>query len=872
MNRLLVVGCWLVGVHREKVMRWRKGTSNQQPATSNSLRAIAALLALLVLVPALHAEDKPLTKRERKDRIAALAEKHRQFLIDVEPIIAATERDTFLRLDTEPQRDVFIDDFWRRRDIAAGTTNNSARAEYYHNLEFVKETFGQISSDRGRVYLVHGPPADIIDIKCSSYFQPIQIFHYAHLPNFGSDFRLLFYIPNNQTEYRLWDPIDFARAYQELFSKGIEASGRVPGNIALECPKGEELSTAIAQMRNEAMKMYKVFEPAPINGEDVNRILRSMVIGDPKAPKLEAAMTVAYPHGDGNHTDAQLTILVPRAQMKTTAAGDAAVYTLDVVGEVLRDEKLWEKYRYRFDYPSDFKDEKFPIVIDRMLRPAAYVARVKVTDPATGAQAILESPMQVPEIDIAAPTLATEETATLAAINEDLQSTRASLRIVPLTPELNGGVTSGVQTIQTLVSGNGIKSVEFWLDGKKVATRRVPPYTLDLDFGTVPRSRRIRVVALDSHDQPITGDEVIVNTGTDPFRVRIASPRVAPKLSGPTRVELDVKVPDGKELDSVELYWNETRVATMYDPPFVQTVQIPSAEGVGYLRAVAKLKDTDVDPVEDVVMVNTPDYMAVIDVHLIELPTIVLRDGKPVHDLPQTAFKVLDQGQPVEIAKFEQVKNLPLSVGMAVDTSGSMETRMDTARETGAAFFRNVLQQGDKAFLVSFDSTPHMIQKWSSDLREIQSGLARMRPEESTALYDAVVYSLYNFLGVRGQKALVLLTDGKDTVSKFTFEQALEYAQRAAVPIYAIGLGIRGTELDVKAKINRLCTETGGTSYYIDDAADLSRIYRDIQNELRSQYVLGFYPPAEVKSGGKWREVSVQTAEGKVKTIRGYYP
>ncbi len=833
-------------------------------------RALIAFFAIFLFASAAFAEDKPLTKRERKDRVAALAEQHRQFLIDVDPVIAQTERDTFLRLDTEAQREAFIDDFWRRRDIAAGTTNNAARREYYYNLEFVKETFGQASSDRGRIYLVHGPPSAIIDIKCTQYFVPIQIFYYSRLPNFGSDFRLLFYVPNHQNEYLLWNPTDFARAYRDLLSKGIEASGRTTSNPAFDCPNGEQLSTAIAQMRMEATRLHKIFEPPPVDGEDVQRILRSVVLADPNAPKLEAAMTVAYPHGDGNRTDAQLTILVPRAQLKTTAAGDAAVYTIEVVGEVLRDEKLWEKYRYRFDFPSDFKEEKLPIVIDRMLRPAAYVARVKITDPATGAQAILESPMQVPEMDVVK--AATEETATLDAISNDLHSTRASLRIVPLSVELNGGVTSGVQTIQTLISGSGIKSVEFWLDGKKVATRRSPPYTLDLDFGTVPRSRRIRVVALDSHDQPITGDEVIVNTGTDPFRVRIASPRIAPKLSGATRVELDVRVPEGKELENVELYWNETRVATMYDPPFVQTVQIPSVEGVGYLRAVAKLKDSESDPVEDVVMVNTPDYMAVIDVHLIELPTVVLRDGKPVHDLPQTAFTVLDQGQPVEIAKFEQVKDLPLSIGMAVDTSGSMENRMATARETGAAFFRNVLQPRDKAFLVAFDSTPHLIQKWSGDLREIQSGLARMRPEESTALYDAVVYSLYNFLGVKGQKALVLLTDGKDTVSKFTFEQALEYAQRAAVPIYAIGLGIRGAEIDVKSKINRLCAETGGTSYYIDDVSDLSRIYTDIQNELRSQYVLGFYPNAGVKTGGKWREVSVQTAEGKVKTIKGYYP
>ena len=72
--------------------------------------------------------------------------------------------------------------------------------------------------------------------------------------------------------------------------------------------------------------------------------------------------------------------------------------------------------------------------------------------------------------------------------------------------------------------------------------------------------------------------------------------------------------------------------------------------------------------------------------------------------------------------------------------------------------------------------------------------------------------------------------------------------------------------------MNRLCNETGGTAYYVDAASELKKIYDDIQNELRSQYVLGFYPPADIKSGSKWREVTVQVAEGKAKTIRGYFP
>jgi Ca-activated chloride channel family protein len=233
---------------------------------------------------------------------------------------------------------------------------------------------------------------------------------------------------------------------------------------------------------------------------------------------------------------------------------------------------------------------------------------------------------------------------------------------------------------------------------------------------------------------------------------------------------------------------------------------------------------------------------------------------------------VLDEGQQVKIAKFEHVKDLPLSIGMAVDTSGSMDERIGTARDAGAAFFQNVLRKGDKAFLVAFDSQPHLVQKWSPELKELYSGLAKMRAEESTALYDAVVYSLYNFQGVKGQKALILVTDGRDTVSKFTFDQTLEYARRAAVPIYAIGIGIRSFDAETKVKMNRLVTETGGSSYYIDNVNELSKIYTDIQNELRSQYVLGFYPAPEVKEGGRWREVTVQTPEGKVKTIRGYYP
>jgi VWFA-related protein len=180
------------------------------------------------------------------------------------------------------------------------------------------------------------------------------------------------------------------------------------------------------------------------------------------------------------------------------------------------------------------------------------------------------------------------------------------------------------------------------------------------------------------------------------------------------------------------------------------------------------------------------------------------------------------------------------------------------------------MHAGDKAFVVSFDLHPQMIQNWSPNLGDLTKGLAKLRADESTALYDAIAFSLYDFVGVRGRRALVVVTDGRDTASKLSFEQTLEYARRAGVPVYGIGIGIPPTAVDVRYNFGKLCSETGGSAYYIGGASDLKRIYDEIQSELRSQYVLSFYPPGD--AAPKWHEVTVQVRGASAKTIRGYYP
>jgi len=828
---------------------------------------------------------RKLSRRERKDRIKNLPEKYRQFLQDVDPIMNPAELDTFLILETDPQREIYLTEFWRRRDVINGTTNHTFHDQYYERLETVKEEFVNASSDRGRIFLIHGEPSERVKIDCRLVV-PSEIWKYAYIPSMGHNVRFLFFKARNGSDYRLFTPID-PNAMTDLISQdemgtdvlpdsavqrvfGPAGAGTTVTRLELLCNNGDEFLRAVYQSQLNKYDLTRIFQPPPVNEEDVHKILRSVVLATPNAPKLTHEISVQYPAKQGSRTDAEITILVPRAQLTLKEVNNTKLYSLDITGEVLKDNELFENYRYRFDYPGDLKGDKVAVVIDRFLRPADYMARIRVQDINSGAEAIVEKPITVPEIfDTPEQQKAKDSANTaLSQLKDDIESSTTRLRIVPLTDDL----LSGIQHIETIAFGDDIKAVEFYLDGRKVMTKRQPPYTLDLDFGNVPQVRHVRAVALGPNAEPLTGDELILNTGNDPFRVRILSPRVAFKLHGRTRVEMAVNVPEGKKLDHVDLFLNDTKMASLFGPPYVQTIEIPTQEGVGYIRAVASLKEDAQPPVEDLVMINTPQFMEEVNVHLVELPTTVLRNGHPINDLVQDAFKVMDEGKPVKVAKFEHLNNLPLSIGLAIDTSASMQPRMSEAQKAASLFFTNVMRKGDRAFLVSFDTQPQIIQRWSPRLADMNAGLAKLRAEESTALYDAIVYSLYNFLGVKGQRALVLVTDGMDTSSKFSFDQALEYARRAAVPIYAIGIGIPMREVDTRYKLSRFCSETGGNAYYIEQAGELGRIYTDIQNELRSQYILGFYPPDGVKPGSKWRTVDVQVSEGKAKTIHGYYP
>ncbi len=136
------------------------------------------------------------------------------------------------------------------------------------------------------------------------------------------------------------------------------------------------------------------------------------------------------------------------------------------------------------------------------------------------------------------------------------------------------------------------------------------------------------------------------------------------------------------------------------------------------------------------------------------------------------------------------------------------------AQQAAIGFLDYSIGPKDRGFTISFDNEPYVLSKLTNRKDKLYRSLAGLRAEGSTALYDAIVYGLYQFTGVKGKKALVILSDGKDTASKFDYDTLLEYVKKSGIAVYAIGLKIPTAELDVKYKLNKLAQVTGGQTFY----------------------------------------------------------
>ena len=432
----------------------------------------------------------------------------------------------------------------------------------------------------------------------------------------------------------------------------------------------------------------------------------------------------------------------------------------------------------------------------------------------------------------------------------------ATIRILP--PERGyRELLTGRVMIQTLTIDPQIAVVEFLLDGEQVARVTTPPFEARIRLGDPPREQTIEVRATSARGAHAGTDRIVLNRLDPSFAVRIAG--ITPDETGgqaTVRVEAGISVPRSETLERVEFYRTERLVASFDDfegeagPSGVRTVaaDIPTSglTPQDFVRVVARLAGGS--ELEDVELLQGAQFSSEIDVQLVQLQVLVVdRNGNPVGDLKPEDFEVRENGQRRQVETLYVSNDIPLSLGLAIDSSGSMEPIWRQTNSIAEAFLNGALTWRDQAFLVDFDSTLRLVQPLTGSKPLLARGLERLFPQGQTALYDAILFSLLQYGETPGRRALVVVTDGFDSDSRSDPTRAIDFGKRLGVPVYVVAMRSLGfgptTMEDANLRNNmRLITgPTGGRLFQIESIDQMANVFDHIEDELRRQYVLTYY-------------------------------
>jgi Ca-activated chloride channel family protein len=277
-------------------------------------------------------------------------------------------------------------------------------------------------------------------------------------------------------------------------------------------------------------------------------------------------------------------------------------------------------------------------------------------------------------------------------------------------------------------------------------------------------------------------------------------------------------------------------------------------------------------------------------VHLVA--TVMDRRREFVTDLDQSDFKVLEDGTPQEIRYFGRDTDLPLRIGILLDTSNSIRPRLEFEKEAANDFLQHVIRRNkDQAFLMTFDNEPEVIQDFTGDLSLLSDAIRKQRAGGGTALDDAIYRAaekLSNPPLPKGpnpevRRVLVVISDGDDNLSDHALSESVEAAIRAEAAIYCVSTNTDWLAIDGDKPhkmhieggdkvLEEFADQSGGRVFYPYKVDDLAQSFVDIGTELRSQYFIA-YSPSNPQSTGKYRKIEVQTDRKglNVRTRKGYY-
>ena len=277
-----------------------------------------------------------------------------------------------------------------------------------------------------------------------------------------------------------------------------------------------------------------------------------------------------------------------------------------------------------------------------------------------------------------------------------------------------------------------------------------------------------------------------------------------------------------------------------------------------------------------------PQSIVTIKSHVNEVNVLFIamnKHGKFVRDLNKEDFNILDDHKPPQqIVRFSQQTDLPLRIGILIDTSGSIHGRFQFEQEAAVGFLQHTLRPHyDHAFAMGFNGRSKVAQDFTDNVTLLAAGIQKMEDGGGTALYDAIYSSCKEKLlkddsdrPVR--RALIIVSDGEDNQSEHTLSQAIYMAERAGVIIYTISTDDSGLILRGDKILEQVSDATGGRAFFPFKMTDIKTSFSAIEDELRSQYVISYHP-ANFDADGRFRSIEITALKKdlQVRARKGYF-
>lgn len=355
----------------------------------------------------------------------------------------------------------------------------------------------------------------------------------------------------------------------------------------------------------------------------------------------------------------------------------------------------------------------------------------------------------------------------------------------------------------------------------------------------------------------------------DRFTVRISEPEDGDFLFGKIKIVADVKSKEPIKGLRVEFSVGGKLVFIDQEPPYECFRDFGEQPRSWVIEAKAVAPDGLTSTATIVTRKLEINYREEVD-RVVLAVSVVDGNNAFINDLSRGDFTLLEDDVPQEIIEFG-VETRPITLGVVIDTSGSMKEEIGEV-QTAAKDFVRTIRSEDRAFVVDLDENVFLLQDLTSDQALLRAAIEGTDAEGGTALYDALYVSYYKMKKIEGRKALAVLTDGEDTNSHFSFKKVTELTRTNDVIIYSIALGATVLDLGIRGSMKQIADDTGGRAYFPRTASDLKEVYEGIAADLRSQYFLT-YSPKNRNLDGSWRSIklSCRREGASLKTRRGYY-